>query len=482
MRKKGIVILAVLLSCILLGAGVFGYRHYQQTYITIDGVRYERAAAELDMEGKNPAISDLMEMKELKRLNLRGVALTAEEFDQLCAALPECQIRWSVPLSQGSVDDDVRTLELESVTSADVDMLALFTQLEAVDATSCRDYKKIRTIMERYPHLDVTYQVEIGGDLYPQTTSELKTPGEDLKALAERLQFLPDVKTVALTAPVTDADGLSALLEQYPDIDFSWTVKLLGKTFTSADEEIDISGIPLTDTKEVEAAVTCLPNVRKVLMLDCGISNEEMGALNDRWEDPLFVWNLKLGKYITVRTDVKTFMPIIQHKYAVFDWFKDDLKYLTELECLDLGHNPINSCEFVEYMPHLKYLILADSPISDISPVACLKELVFLELFLTRVKDVSPLINCTALEDLNIGHLSVDPEVLIQIKSLKRLWWSRPKWNSRRLTMAQRQMMQEALPDTQMEFRFYSSTGGEWRRGQHYYDMRDMLGMKYLWG
>jgi len=38
-----------------------------------------------------------------------------------------------------------------------------------------------------------------------------------------------------------------------------------------------------------------------------------------------------------------------------------------------------------------------------------------------------------------------------------------------------------ALPDTQVVLDpVGGSTGGNWRQGQHYYDMRDMLGKHYM--
>ena len=41
---------------------------------------------------------------------------------------------------------------------------------------------------------------------------------------------------------------------------------------------------------------------------------------------------------------------------------------------------------------------------------------------------------------------------------------------------------QEYLPDTHLMFLHHSSTGNGWRQLQNYYDMRDILGMHYMWG
>ena len=42
--------------------------------------------------------------------------------------------------------------------------------------------------------------------------------------------------------------------------------------------------------------------------------------------------------------------------------------------------------------------------------------------------------------------------------------------------------MREFLPDVQFMFWKNSSTGLTWRQGQRYYEMRDILGMHYMYG
>ncbi len=123
-------------------------------------------------------------------------------------------------------------------------------------------------------------------------------------------------------------------------------------------------------------------------------------------------------------------------------------------------------------MPNLKYLIAADCQLLDIEPLTGLDQLVYLEIFMTRVTDYSPLLTCTALEDLNICYTQGDPEIIKQMTWLKRLWWAG--------CPIEEEEFQAYLPDTKLSFYRGSSTGRGWRSGQHYYDMRDLLGMPYL--
>ena len=45
--------------------------------------------------------------------------------------------------------------------------------------------------------------------------------------------------------------------------------------------ELDFSGIELESAEEIEAAVPYLPNLEKVLMLECGLTNDQMAQLNE---------------------------------------------------------------------------------------------------------------------------------------------------------------------------------------------------------
>ena len=134
----------------------------------------------------------------------------------------------------------------------------------------------------------------------------------------------------------------------------------------------------------------------------------------------------------------------------------------------------VTNCEWVKYLPKLKYLVIADTNIRDISPLSQLQELVFLELFMSPIRDYSPLLECKKLEDLNLGYTYGSYEPILQMTWLKRLWWS-GNWKARTT-------LPKLLPDTETNFLSRSSTGDGWRTGQHYYEMRDFIGMAYMTG
>lgn len=476
--KKKIIIALVVIALIAAGAaGMILYRNYlKETYITIGGQQYLRNTESLSITvTSGEDLQLLTELHDLKNLDLGDSRLTTGEYDALQAALPGCAIRWEVPF-QGGVSSDTEKLNITELSEEDIPLLAYLPELTKVNARGCTDYDQLVALTEAYPELEVYYSVEMGGQFWPNSTTALELESVTLEELATLTRYFPQLQSVKLTEIPGDPEDMLVLQETYPEISFSWQLVVCGVTVDAAAAEIDLSGIPMTDTSELESMLKYLPNLTKVDMVDCGISNEEMEALNNRNEGILFVWTVKIGS-LTVRTDVTEFMPV-KHDEWVNNAECVNLRYLTELIALDLGHMFIDSCDFVRYMPHLKYLILADTDVFSLEPLTGLDELIFLEIFMCPVVDYSPLLTLTALEDLNISYTYGDYQVIAQMTWLDRLWWGQVQTS--RITDAQRDYLREVLPDTEIEFQPQSSTGKGWRMGQNYYDMRDIFGMGYM--
>lgn len=475
MRKRTIVAIGVLIA--LLAAALGGFWYYQDTYTTIGGQRHLRNTTLLQATvTSDEDIAKLAELQDLQKLDLRGSLLTTEQFDALQAALPGCEILWQVGFQGSYISSDMENLTISSLSQADIEVLRYLPNLTAVDARECSDYPALAALMEAYPQLDVTYSVTISGQSWPQDTTNITVATADPAELEAHLKLLPQVTAVNLTDIPSDLDAMLRVQTAYPAIRFHYPLEVCGVLTENTATELDLSGIPMTDTAQLENCLKYMPNLTKVDMCDCGISNEEMEALNNRHENTLFVWIVNIGPY-PVRTDITYYIPV-KYQQRVGQEDCQNLRYCTELVALDLGHMPIVTCEFVSYMPHLKYLIMADSSLTNIEPLANLKELVFLEVFLTYVTDYSPLLSVTSLEDLNICHTHGDMEPLTQMTWLKRLWWGGNPDDQ--LSDEEHEYLQSCLPNTTLVTDLVYSTGRGWRQGGHYYDMRDYFGMWYM--
>lgn len=460
-----------LLLVILLLAGCW---LYQQRFATVGEARYEKTIEAIDLSGTE--ISDVTQLQAfpgLKQIDLRGTGLSCKEYDMVKGWFPEAQILWDIPFQGTYYDMGTESLTLTALTEEDLSALAYFTELKSVSAEGCPDYQALHELRQLRPELEITYQVPVAGSLYSYDVSGLTLPGESVEELFAVLPYFPELQSVSLTEPLAPVDRILALREAFPEVEIFWSLDLGGVIADEYTEQLDLTGIPMT-VERIEAALPYLLNVTFIDMTDCGISNEEMDALNRRHETVKIVWTVDIGQYFRLRTDATSFMPTKEGIY-VSDSILYNLRYCTDMIAIDLGHKRVTNIEFVAFMPHLKYLLLGETLVRDLTPLTGLTELVYLELFLTNLTECDALLTLTALEDLNISYTSCDAEVLAQMTWLKNLWWACP-------TALGWQTLPDALPDTHIVFYNKSSTGNGWRTLPNYYAQRDIFGMHYMTG
>lgn len=476
-RKWIILIFSILLLAVCLGLG--GVRFYLDRHAPVDESWYEQTIESIDLSGQ--PLEDLTQLQAfpgLKEIDLRDTKLTCEEYDQVRAWFPDAAILWDIPFQGNYYDMATDSLTLTSLTEEDMAVLPYFTALKEISAEKCPDYENLHALRQQRPEVKFFYRVPLGEERLRYDESELTLPGIQAEELFEVLPYLTGLQKVELVAPLAPADVILPMVEAYPQIDFSWELELAGFAVNEQTETLDLAGIPMT-VEEMDAVLPYLLNLKYVDMSFCGISNEEMDALNRRYENVQIVWTVMLGWNYYIRTDATTFMPGKDEYYPWGDHLYN-LRYCTEMYAIDLGHSSISNCDFVAFMPHLKYLILADSTVRDLTPLTGLTELVYLEIFMMNVYDLSPLLTLTALEDLNLAYTSGDPNIIAQMTWLKNVWWVHTE--KKMLTAEQQQMLREANPDCYYDFTSPSSTGGGWRELPNYYAQRDAFGMFYMVG
>ncbi|MBR5126451.1 MAG: hypothetical protein IKU68_06930 [Oscillospiraceae bacterium] len=532
-----VVGILLILSGILAAAGWY----LQREFVLWNGALLRRDSRELDVSGMAMESPEtFLEFPELQLLDARDTGMTPEQYVWLRQQLPRCEIRWDIPIQGSWYGQDTASLRLNDLTDPEMEYLQYITDLSCLDLGRWEDDSRIRELKERYPDLELQYQVRIGEEWWDADSVSLLLPDADPEELGSKLDLFPGLVSVMLTGKVPELAALNHLRDQYPDVFFLWKMDVLGmsletdittldlsgvqletldeltallpyfpvleqvelgsvdagelaglaadypsirfrsevviagRSFSTDVKEIDLSNLLLESTREVETVLPCFYNLEKVVMCECGISNEEMDALNSRYPDIRFVWSVNLGG-ILFRTDAIHFTP---NRWGLKLTNEDvyPLRYCTDMICVDIGHQRlVTNCDWAAFMPKLKYLVLAETGISDLTPLTGLKELVFLELFLSPVHDYSPLVTCTALEDLNLCYTQGDPAPIGEMTWIKRLWWTG-------LWYARVTLPEKLGENTYLEFLSPSSTGKGWREGQHYYDMRDLIGMEYMTG
>lgn len=341
-------------------------------------------------------------------------------------------------------------------------------------------YEKLLILHEKFPDLEMLFPVDFGGErvFTDAEVLDLSDTDVDPDALPKQLSLFSHLRELTLMeTSLTDQEKMR-LCDSLPGVLVRCELPLAGRYFPTDSTELDISGVPVT-VAEVEGMLPYFPCLTKLDMSFCGISDAEMDALNQRHPEISIVWTVSIGMAKT-RTDAVSFYPAGVNYYPTSEEMQK-LRYCTELIAIDIGHTRATDCEFLWYTPKVKYLILADTGITDITPVGNLKDLIYLELFNLRIKDYAPLLNCTKLQDLNIGTTHADPEPLSKMTWLHNLQWHRADQDP--ATKEAVLKLPEQLPDTNVELypkKKARNIGGPWRYLPNYYVFRDIIGADYF--
>ena len=409
-------------------------------------------------------------------LDLTGETLTAADYEAKLAENPDREILWMVPLSSGAERSDAVSLTLPALTADDAALLAYFPKLAVLDASGSDCYDALLAFSEAHPDCALTYTVELPGAVVSNhDVSAVLTALPD----PAQLSLLPALETVDLTAAAPEDAEMDALLSAFPDKTFLWQVDVYGVRVDSTVEELDLTGTQIADPAEVDRLISYLPKLQKLILSDCGLENEQLDALNQKYPDVRIVWTVYFNKW-SLRTDATAFstknaskngQSSVQASRRLRDDQVQVLKYCTDLVALDLGHNEFSDISFLENLTKLQILILVDNHISDISVLENLKDLVYVELFLNRIEDVSALGTIEGLLDLNICYNNIkDPTPLYNCKKLERLWIS-----ANRIDPDQWPEIAEALPNCKCIFKLWSSTKGGWREHERYFWMHSFF-------
>ena len=252
MKKNPVVTILVTLAVVvtLIAVGLTAFIIYQKTHIFVENKAYPISAQSLD---------------------LREEDISFAHYDSVHAQLPNCQILWNVPFQGGKVSNDVTRISIQNPSSDDIWLLqTYFPKLKIIDASACDNYTALEQLQEALPNVSVSYTVSLGASVaLPDATElELGQGTFDLDTLKEGLLFLHQVKTVTFPKMALTLEEFQGLQEAFPDIDFSYTVDILGGEYESTTKELDLSALTGDTLEETAAQLGKLPDLETVELCD----------------------------------------------------------------------------------------------------------------------------------------------------------------------------------------------------------------------
>lgn len=402
----------------LVAVGLLAFGGFQiyrvVSTVVINDVRYDRKTSEINLSGTDLSadIDVLFEMKNLKSADLTNTNITPKQYEMISEKLPDCQIKWGVPMGGTTYSSDSETLTLnENISPVELENIKYFERLKTLDARG-------------YTLCDELYEA---------------------------------------TLAVSESD-----------CNYIFADTLCGKEINGDTTKLDLSKCKISDTSEFYNKLRFFPNVLEIFAGDCLVSDEEMDKLNQAFPDTKIVWLVEFGIW-QVRTDIKVFSTLVG-KLQPRTFTQKDLyplvNYCTDLVALDLGHNRISDISSFYKLTNLEILGLCNARITDISVLVNFPKLHYLELFgCTKLTDLSVLGELKNLEQLNIyGIYEVENiEALAKCTKLQYLCAGHTtaqgdyKWSD----------LRKALPDCTIDTAAHrDAIKGGWRASKKSADIR----------
>ena len=230
---------------------------------------------------------------------------------------------------------------------------------------------------------------------------------------------------------------------------------------------MDLNHSQMTD--EGAAVRESLPLMSRCRYLDmdsCGVSSEKMAEIRDAYPEMDVVWRIWFANNtFTMRTDSERLWCAFFADYMT-DEYTQELKYLTHLKYLDLGHNlQLHNWDFLRYMPDLEVCIITASGWDTLDMLENCTKLEYLEIIpMARIElDLHPLAGMTELEHLNMSGMGKTEgwEVLLNMKKMQRLWIGRA--TAYYFPEGAMDQILEALPNARIVYETDTSAVGSWR-------------------
>ena len=469
LKRPVLTIALLVLSACIISAGVFAVIQHDHNM----QLQYSKTQLAFGDE-QQIDIEELQKYSSLETLDLREAKITAEKYEEISAALPQCSVLWTVPLScavyDGSYANTAKALELPSVTDEDLLLLHYFQNAKSIHIASAGSYDGIMDYSKIHPSIKVTWNVNIYGEDFLSESESISLPSENADGLEQYLKYLPRLINVELTGQQPDAAALLGLMDAYPKIGFLYNVSLYGAEYSSETTQLDLTHIAAPGLDELSQKIPLLLNLEYVDMRGCSVSGADMLETAGQHPGIQFDWSFELyGVGMTTADEYVDLsgieIPDIGEISAVLPYMHElkkadmrncglgndkmdvlftsfpDIKFVwnvkvgkywipTDVQCFSMKNYSkyasnasefvrIYDCEVLKYCTDLVALDLGHNYITDISPLAGLTKMRVLIIADNCITDLYPLAGMKDLEYLEFFLNDVqDISVLSNFKKL----------------------------------------------------------------
>lgn len=389
------------------------------------------------------------------------VLLTALIFC-LCACTQEAKVpettepETTVP--ETTVDPRVGVEELTMVVD-ELTILDLegYPDLKRVDLSGSTCYTAIVVYSQNHPRVEVRYTIDFGGEAVDHWAEDivLDDVGVEFELLQRNLIFLPNLRSVRLPLTRLTHEQISALRMQYPNVEFTYSVLILGQDLDGDTTELNLSELEPSGVEAVIPALLQLTQLESVELMSSNgtsqLSKQDVKTLVDALPDVKFHYVFPLFGQTISTTDEKVSykglnlgesdIPELRDALAIMSGceafvldgcglsnetmaeIRDDYpntelvwrvafgtdnrySYLTNATAIRAVYNVTDdTCYNIRYCTGVKYIDMGHNDyLTDASFVGYLPNLEILILSGSAITDLSGFENCKKLEFLELAN------------------------------------------------------------------------------
>ena len=164
--------------------------------------------------------------------------------------------------------EEVLEYALIATDGSELTILDQYPNLEYVDLRGSTCYEEILDYCTAHPNIKVRFSIDLGQQPFNQDVTTVTLSGDDANFddLKNNLKFFPSLKSVHFDQVVLTKAQLDELKNAYPQIDFTYTVKIGEEIYDSALSELNLSKISASHVDEVITSLELLPSLSSVTL------------------------------------------------------------------------------------------------------------------------------------------------------------------------------------------------------------------------
>ena len=202
--------------------------------------------------------------KSGQNLNMQ-TTYPAVDSGELGSVLPEGWDETTEPEDLSQIESLTMT-----VTEKTIKQLEDYPNLKTLNLNDSTCYTAILVYIQNHPEVEVTYSVDFGGASAINWAEDIVLPSEGVNysLIQKNLIYLPNLRSVHLPKTGLTLEQIDMLRRTYPEITFSYTVAYRDMELEEGITELNLAGITASDMEEAAAALTMLPNLTYVELMN----------------------------------------------------------------------------------------------------------------------------------------------------------------------------------------------------------------------